>query len=120
MSVFVQRREGVVTGVFAILQPGIADEELADDHPDVVAYRNPPPPPLVVVLYPVDLWSRLTETEAEQVEAAIAAQPVRLRNIFKAASSYRSDHELWPLLDQVANQLFGAERAAVILAGSVS
>lgn len=77
----------------------------------------PPPTPLVVV-YAVDLWSRLTNAEAEQVEAAMATQPVRIQNIFKAASSYRSDHELWSLLEQVAVQLFGQTRAAEILAPS--
>lgn len=74
--------------------------------------------PAIVVLYPVDLWSRLTNTEAEQVEAAMATQPIRIQNIFKAASSYRSDHELWPLLSQVARQLFGEPRANEILAPS--
>lgn len=74
--------------------------------------------PEVKVLYPVDLWSRLTNDEADQVEAAMAMQPVRIQNIFRAASSYRSDHELWPLLETVANNLFGAERASAILTAS--
>ena len=74
--------------------------------------------PFVVVLHPVDLWSRLTEAEAEQVEAVMATQPVRIQNIFKAASSYRSDHELWPLLEGVAVGLFGPDRAKEILAAS--
>lgn len=78
----------------------------------------PPEPDAATILYPVDLWSRLTNEEAEQVEAAMATQPIRVQNIFRAASSYRSDHELWPLLTQVATQLFGAERAAVVLAAS--
>ncbi len=73
-------------------------------------------PPPVTVLYPVDLWSRMTNAEAEQVEAIMATQPIRIQNIFRAASSYRSDHELWPLLVSIATGLFGAERAAVILA----
>ena len=77
-----------------------------------------PAPPAVVVLYPVDLWSRLTDAEAEQVEAVMGTQPVRIQNIFKAASSYRSDNELWPLLESVATSLFGSTRAADILAPS--
>lgn len=75
-------------------------------------------PVVSTVLYPVDLWSRLTNIEAEHVEAAMATQPVRIQNIFKAASSYRSDHELWPLLQTIAVDLFGQARAAEILASS--
>lgn len=74
--------------------------------------------PEVIVLYPVDLWSRLTEAEADQVEAAMVAQSARVQNIFRSASSYRSDHELWPLLGTVANDLFGEARAGEILAAS--
>lgn len=86
---------------------------------EVAPYVPPPPEPApMVVLYPVDLWSRLTDAEADQVEAAMATQPVRIQNIFRSASSYRSDHELWPLLQSVAAGLFGEARAAEILAGS--
>ena len=85
---------------------------------DIAPYVPPELPQLPSVLYPVDLWSRMTDAEADQVEAAMATQPVRIQNIFKYASSYRSDHELWPLLDTMATSLFGAERAAEILASS--
>lgn len=87
---------------------------------EVVEYAPPPieiPDP-VKVLYGVDLWSRMTDTEAEQVGAAMADQPFRVRKIFETANSYRSDHELWPLLVQIATTLFGEERAAQILAPS--
>lgn len=118
MMVFVERKDGKVVGVFANPQPEYAEEELADDDPEVVAFRNPPQPSQAIVLYPVDLWSRMTNAEAEQVEAAMMGQPVRVQNIFRAASSYRSDHELWPLLQSVAVGLFGETRAAEILAAS--
>lgn len=81
-------------------------------------YVPPEIPPPVVILYPVDLWTRVTDEEAEQIEAAMLTQPVRVQNIFKSASSYRSDHDLWPTLQAMATSLFGAERAAVILAAS--
>ena len=80
----------------------------------------PPEPDAATILYPVDLWSRLTNEEAEQVEAAMATQPIRVQNIFRAASSYRSDHELWPLLTALATQLFGASRTSELLAPSVT
>ena len=65
-----------------------------------------------------DLWERLTDEEAEQVEAAIATQPIRIQNIFRARTEYHSDHELFPLLTEIAETLFGSERASVILAPS--
>lgn len=77
-----------------------------------------PTPEMVKVLYPVHLWERMTQTEADAVGAVMAEQDFRTRKIFESASSYRSDHELWPLLQQIATQLFGAQRAAEILAPS--
>lgn len=38
---YVERRDGKIVGVYAIPQPGYAEEEIADDHPDLVAFRNP-------------------------------------------------------------------------------
>ncbi len=87
---------------------------------DVVEYTPPSieiPDPITVV-HGVDLWSRMTNAEADQVGAAMAEQPFRVRKIFETANSYRSDHELWPLLVQIATTLFGEERAAQILAPS--
>lgn len=40
-TVFVERRAGAIVGVYAQLQPGIAEEELPADHADVLAYRAP-------------------------------------------------------------------------------
>lgn len=77
-----------------------------------------PEPDPVTVVYSVDLWSRMTDAEADQVGAAMEAQPFRIRRIFESANSYREDHELWPLLAQIATTLFGAERATEILAPS--
>lgn len=70
----------------------------------------------VVILPAVSLWERLTEAEAEQVNAAMATQPFRTRQIFLTANTFRSDHELWPLLVQMATDLFGEARAAELLA----
>lgn len=39
---FVERANGVIVRSYACIQPGIAEEELADDHPELVAYLNPP------------------------------------------------------------------------------
>lgn len=37
---FVQRTSGEITGIFANLQPGFAEEWLPDDDPAIVAYRT--------------------------------------------------------------------------------
>lgn len=91
-----------------------------DDHPDFPRdpYEPPEEPEPIIIVYPVDLWSRMTDDEADQVEGVMASQSVRIQNIFKSASSYRSDHELWPLLVSVATTLFGEQRADEILAPS--
>lgn len=41
---FVERDAGTIVGLYRRLQPSRAEELLADDDPEVVAYRNPPPP----------------------------------------------------------------------------
>lgn len=43
----------------------------------------PPLPEPVTILYPIDLWSRLTEAEAEAVEAATLASEKALRRMPK-------------------------------------
>jgi len=40
---YVQRDNGAVIGIYAQPQPGYAEESLADDHPEVVAFLSPPP-----------------------------------------------------------------------------
>lgn len=101
----------------------VTDEQWADaqrialwQSPDGTLTTPPPPEPVespsVVVIPSVSLWERLTEAEAEQVNAVMATQPFRTRQIFLTANTFRSDHELWPLLVQMATELFGEDRAA--------
>ncbi|WP_247644437.1 MULTISPECIES: hypothetical protein [Brucella] len=75
-----------------------------------------PAAPLVTVIPSVTLWERMTEAEAAQVEAAMSRQPFRTRQIFMTANTFRSDHELWPLLVSMATDLFGETRTAELLA----
>lgn len=123
-----QRKDGTVCG--GPFSDGAFYESIASESPlwgeisDWLATGgliNPvdPEPVPVTVVYNVDLWSRMTDTEAEQVGTAMAEQPFRIRKIFETANSYRSDHELWPLLVQIATALFGEERTAEILAPSI-
>ncbi|TRB03492.1 hypothetical protein EXN61_21770 [Agrobacterium tumefaciens] len=90
------------------------DGEVIETATDPIEIPEP-----VTVVYSVDLWSRMTDAEADQVGAKMEQQPFRIRKIFETANSYRSDHDLWPLLQQIATTLFGAERAGEILAPSV-
>lgn len=78
----------------------------------------PPAPVAPVVVFPADLWRRTTDAEAEAIEAAMAGQSARLRNLFRSAQTYQSDDPLWPVLNGAATELFGAERAAELLAPS--
>ncbi|MBM7328693.1 hypothetical protein JS562_37375 [Agrobacterium sp. S2] len=80
--------------------------------PEPAPAETPDP---VTVIPAVTLWERMTDAEAEQVNAAMATQPFRTRQIFLTANTFRSDHELWPLLMQMANDLFGEERATELL-----
>lgn len=70
----------------------------------------------VISIPAVTFWERTTEVEGNAIETMIAQQPFRVRQIFMTAQSYRSDHELWPLLQSTATQLFGEQRAAELLA----
>lgn len=87
-------------------------------------FQVPVVPDAVTTVYAVDFWTRLdggedgNGGEVAQVLSAMETQPIRTRKIFESANSYRSDHELWPLLQQLATSLFGEERAAEILAPS--
>lgn len=79
-------------------------------------YVEPEPEPEAVISIPaVTFWERTTESEGSAIEAMLAQQPFRVRQIFMTAQSYRSDHELWPLLQSAAIGLFGEERAAELL-----
>ena len=88
----------------------------AGEYGPIAPYITPEPLPVITILPAVTLWERLTDDEAEQVNGAMATQPFRTRQIFMTANTFRSDHELWPLLVQMATDLFGEARAAELLA----
>ena len=102
-----------------IFVSGEGEVVLTGEEADQFIKSNPPitePEPVVTVLPAVKLWERLTEDEADQVNEAMATQPVRTQRIFTTANTFRSDHELWPLLEKMATELFGEERATSLLA----
>jgi hypothetical protein len=98
-------------GNFYVGRPGQSAEDILTE----VNAPRPEPAPPATVIPAVTLWERMTDVEAEQVNAAMATQPFRTRQIFLTANTFRSDHELWPLLVQMATDLFGDERAAELL-----
>ncbi len=61
------------------------------------------------------IWRRATDEEAEQMEAALQAQPVRLRRIYEGATFISTSDELYAVLEGALVQLFGVERAAELL-----
>ena len=91
------------------------------DNPDheILPYIPPEPEPEPAIVIPaVTFWERTTEVEGTAIEAMLNQQPFRVRQIFMTAQSYRSDHELWPLLQTAAIGLFGEARADELLAQS--
>lgn len=83
---------------------------------EIEPYVPEPESEPIIIIPAVTLWERLTDSEAIQVNDVMATQPIRTRQIFLTANTFRSDHELWPLLQQIASTLFGVERAAELLA----
>jgi hypothetical protein len=61
------------------------------------------------------IWRRASDQEAEQMEALLQAQPVRLRRIYEGATSISTEDELYSVLSAALTQLFGAHRAAELL-----
>lgn len=84
---------------------------------EVLPYIQPPPLPTIVRAE--DFWSRLTNQEAEDIDAEMGTKQVRIRNMFRTASMFRSDNDLWPVLLSSLTDLFGATRAGEILSPSL-
>lgn len=62
------------------------------------------------------IWRRASDEEAEQMEAALAAQPIRLRRIYEGATHLQTGDELFTLLQGAMVAMFGEDRAAELLA----
>lgn len=95
MSRFVRRIAGKVAGHYSVPQPGEAEEELPDDHPDLVAYDNPPlPPPTAIELRAgafdadpetLDLATRARTAMPGQIDAwLLTKSPTELRTVVGA------------------------------------
>ncbi len=122
MTVYVQRTEGAISGVFANLQEGYAEEALASDDPEVLAYLNPPDPvPAITKAQALLYLLSIDNTEAD-VLAAIAtiADPTE-RAVAEIEWNYRQpfrhDHPLFAALGPAVGitDMEAAFRAAAAL-----
>lgn len=100
------------------------------------AFEGYPPPPLapsdfidrsnpdlgvasgVTVVAKIDFYRRCSEAEASAIQAMLADTGAKMAAIFAAAITFRSDAPEWLMLQDAATALFGADRAAVLLAPS--
>ncbi len=69
---WVERDQGVVTGIFNRRQDGYAEEFLASNHADVVAYLNPPQPDVTTTPMILEDLARLAHSQftTAQINAA--------------------------------------------------
>jgi hypothetical protein len=86
---------------------------------DPEALTITPRPPRPVVVSKLDLYRRVTDGEAADIEAELAKQPIKNRRLFDAAMTFQSDAPEWALLRQIAGKLFGDDRAAELLTPTI-
>jgi hypothetical protein len=112
------------------LRDGIAYSEnavfVADDMPpdaldklqSVIAAHDPtkPAPPAPIAIDKIEIWRRMTDAEHDAMIEGVATQSQRIQDIFNAVVTFRSNAPEWPLLQQMATQLYGSDRAAELLA----
>ena len=91
-----------------------ADGELQPIEPE----PDPVPPPAPVITYKADLYRRTTEEEAEAIEMALAAAPVRQRRLFESALHLDHSDEAFAFAQEALVGMFGKKRAGELLAAS--
>ena len=92
------------------------DGDIVEIDPSEVVTFEPPhlaPPQRV---YKAPMFRKMTDAEYEAYLQIRAGFPPRMQAIFDAAEYLSSDDEFWPALVAAAEQVYGAERAAEILA----
>ena len=96
---FVQRdNSSKVIGVFRQAQPGVAEEELPEDHADVQAFLNPVQPVRAVTMRQARLALHAAG-KLSAIDAAIAQIGGAAQIEWEYATEVRRD---WPLVAQVA------------------
>jgi hypothetical protein len=83
----------------------------------LIEAHNPDAAPVSEVrVYKAPMFRKMTDAEYEAYLQIRANFPPRMQAIFDAAEYLSSDDEFWPDLVAAAEQAYGAERAAEILA----
>lgn len=75
---YVERTDGTITGVYAMRQAGYAEELVADDDAQLVAFLNREPPAQPITRRQLRLTLVRNGISLAGVEAAIAAMPAGL------------------------------------------
>jgi hypothetical protein len=83
---------------------------------EAIDLPEPPPPILPIRVYKAPMFRKMTDAEYEAYLQIRAGFPQRLQAIFDAAEYLSPDDEFWPALVAAAEQAYGADRAAEILA----
>lgn len=114
---FIQRDgAGKIVCSYANPQPGIAEEEIAEDAPEYLAFLESLAAGVApTVIYKADIWRRATDAEATTIDAALNAQPVRLRRMWQDSQTLATSDEMYPLVSAAFAQAFGSARAAELL-----
>ncbi|EHP94866.1 hypothetical protein [Methylorubrum extorquens] len=77
-----------------------------------------PGSPVPVITYKADIYRRTTEEEAEAIEMALAAAPVRQRRLFESALHLDHSDEAFAFAQEALVGMFGKKRAGELLAAS--
>ncbi|GJE77297.1 hypothetical protein [Methylorubrum suomiense] len=78
----------------------------------------PEPDPLPVITYKADIYRRCTDAEAEAIEMALAAAPVRQRRLFESALHLDHSDAAFAFAQEAMVGMFGKDRADALLAAS--
>lgn len=102
-----------VEGGFDLEAPDDLEAALKAAHP-----AAPLPVTGPVITYKADLYRRTTEQEAEAIEMALAAAPVRQRRLFESALHLDHSDEAFAFAQEALVGMFGKKRAGELLAAS--
>lgn len=100
-------------GGFNVEAPDDLEAALKADHPTA-----PLPSAGPVITYKADIYRRCTDAEADAIEMALAAAPVRQRRLFESAMYLDHSDEAFAFIQEALVGMFGQKRADELLAAS--
>ena len=113
---YVERKNGVIVGAYAVAQQGYAEEEVADNSAELLEFLNPPASTAYTIAKSTP-WIRMTGDEAELITGAMQQADARLKGIYDASTFLNSADPLWTTLhDMIATTLNSSTRADELLA----